>query len=82
MATTYNEGLKPTLDHLEVKNRESIAAWEERLWQRQLRSEFVDPRDEHGRQAFRRHVAMVSDLRQTARDLQRRSRRRHPADGC
>ena len=54
MANPYNEGYKPVLDHLDVKNRESITAWEERLWQRQQRSEFIDPRDEHGRQFFRR----------------------------
>ena len=56
MANPYNEGYKPVLDHLDVKNRESITAWEERLWQRQQRSEFIDPRDEHGRQFFRKHT--------------------------
>ena len=73
MATTYNEGFKAVLDHLDVKNRQSIAAWEERLWQRQLRMDFVDPRDEPGRQFFRKHSAMLSELRRTARKLQRQS---------
>jgi len=71
MATTYNEGFKAVLDHLDVKNRQSIAAWEERLWQRQLRMDFVDPRDEPGRQFYRRHSAMLSELRRTARKLQK-----------
>ena len=71
MATTYNEGFKAVLDHLDVKNRQSIAAWEERLWQRQLRMDFVDPRDETGRRFFRKHRAMLSELRQTARKLRK-----------
>jgi hypothetical protein len=75
MANPYNEGYKPVLDHLDVKNRESITAWEERLWQRQQRSEFIDPRDEHGRQFFRKHTSMLSELRKTAKRLQRHSAR-------
>ena len=71
MATQYNEGFKPILDHIDVKNRESVAAWEERMWQRQRRSEFVDPRDERGRQFFRRHVATLGELKRTAKRLQR-----------
>lgn len=74
MAITYNEGFKPVLDHIDLKNRESIAAWEERLWQRQLKDEFVDPRDEQGRKLFRKHVALVGELRQTARKLQEQAR--------
>lgn len=69
MATEHNEGFKPVLSHLDVKNRKSVAAWEERVWQRQRRSDFVDPRDEHGRQQFRKHAVQVGDLRQTARKL-------------
>lgn len=72
MASPFNEGFKPVLDHLDVKNRESVAAWEERMWQRQLRSDFVDPRDERGRQFFRKHSAMLGELRQTARKLQQK----------
>ena len=30
MADIFNEGFKPVLDHVDQKNRESIAAWEER----------------------------------------------------
>jgi len=70
MATTYNEGFKAVLDHIDVKNRQSIAEWEERLWQRQLRMDFVDPRDEQGRQFFRKHVAGLGELRRTAKKLQ------------
>lgn len=80
MANPYNEGYKPVLDHLDVKNRESITAWEERLWKRQQRSEFIDPRDEHGRQFFRKHTAMLRELRQTAKNLRRRSGKSDSAD--
>ena len=75
MASTYNEGLKPVLDHLDVKNRESVSAWEERLWQRQLTRKAVDPRDEQGRTFFRKHVATLSELRRTAEKLHKRKRR-------
>ena len=75
MATTYNEGLKPVLDHIDVKNRDSVAAWEERLWQRQLTRKSVDPRDERGRKFFRNHLASVSELRRTAEKLHKRKRR-------
>lgn len=75
MATTYNEGLKPVLDHLDVKNRDSVAAWEERLWQRQLTRKTVDPRDEQGRIFFRKHVASLGELRRTADKLHKKRRR-------
>lgn len=69
MANPYNDGFKPVLDHIDVKNRESTAECEERLWQRQRRMDFVDPRDEGGRKFFRKYVARVSDLRRTAQKL-------------
>ncbi|MBT8441302.1 MAG: hypothetical protein KJO76_02865 [Gammaproteobacteria bacterium] len=75
MANPYNEGFKPILDHLDVKNRESVSDWEERLWQRQRRMDFVDPRDESGRKFFRKYVAKVSDLRSTAKRLQANARK-------
>lgn len=70
MANPYNEGFKPVLNHLDVKNRESVSDWEERLWQSQRRMDFVDPRDEAGRKVFRKYAARVRDLRMTAKTLQ------------
>lgn len=49
MADPFNEGFKPILDHANVKNRATVSAWEQRLWQCQRRNKFIDPRDEHGR---------------------------------
>ncbi|MFW2404700.1 MAG: hypothetical protein ACN4GT_08025 [Gammaproteobacteria bacterium] len=75
MANPYNEGFKPVLDHIDVRNRESMADWEERLWQVQRRKDFVDPRDEAGRKFFRKYVARVRDLRRTAQKLKENARR-------
>jgi len=75
MANPYNEGFKPVLDHIDVKNRESIAEWEERLWQRQRHMGFVDPRDESGRKFFRKYVAKIRDLRITAKRLRESARK-------
>ena len=57
------------LDHIAYKNRQSLLDWEERLWQRRLRGEMVDPRDEHGRRQFRDQQQRITSLRGLARRL-------------
>ena len=73
MANPFNEGFKPVLDHLDVKNRESIADWEERLWQIHRRKDFIDPRDESGRVFFRKYLSRLGDLRRQAQKLKARA---------
>ena len=62
-------GLRKALDHIAYKNRQSLSDWEERLWQRQLRGELVDPRDEDGRRRFREHQRRIATLRGLAQEL-------------
>lgn len=57
------------LDHIAYKNRQSLIDWEERLWQRRLRGEMIDPRDEYGRRQFRDQQQRVATLRGLARRL-------------
>ena len=63
------EPVRKALDHIAYKNRRSLSDWEERLWQRQLRGELIDPRDEDGRRRFRRHQQQITALRAMAREL-------------
>ena len=64
----YGEPHKP-LDHVAYKNRQSLQDWEERLWQRQLRGELLDPRDEQGRRQFREQQQQIAGLRGLAKRL-------------
>ena len=57
------------LDHIAYKNRQSLVDWEERLWQRRLRGEMIDPRDETGRRQFRDQQQRVKGLRSLAERL-------------
>lgn len=57
------------LDHIAYKNRQSLSDWEERLWQRRLRGEMPDPRDEDGRRRFREHQRQIATLRGLAERL-------------
>ncbi len=65
---TYREPRKG-LDHIAYKNRQSVSDWEERLWQRRLRGELPDPRDENGRRQFRDQQQRIATLRGFARRL-------------
>ena len=69
MDDTLHGGLRKALDHIAYKNRCSLSDWEERLWQRQLRGELLDPRDEDGRRRFREHQRRIALLRTVAHDL-------------
>jgi hypothetical protein len=59
------------LDHIGYRNRQSRQEWEERLWQRRLRGELPDPRDENGRRQFRETQLRIAALRRTAQRLHR-----------
>lgn len=65
---TYREPRKG-LDHIAYKNRQSLSDWEERLWQRRLRGEMPDPRDEHGRRQFRDQQQQIATLRSLAQRM-------------
>ena len=60
---------RKALDFIAYKNRQSLSDWEERLWQRQLRGELLDPRDEEGRRRFRDHQQRIATLRGIAHDM-------------
>jgi len=57
------------LDHIGYRNRQSLLDWEERLWQRRLRGECIDPRDEYGRRQHRDQQQRIARLRGIARQL-------------
>ncbi len=68
---TYREPRKG-LDHIAYKNRQSLNDWEERLWQRRLRGEMPDPRDEQGRRQFRDQQQQIASLRSLAQRMHQR----------
>jgi len=71
MEASIDEGFFRPLDHVAYKNKQSMTAWAERLWQRQLKGSFLDPRDEDGRRMFRAHISRVNEIRQLAKKLHR-----------
>ncbi|MGI9331483.1 MAG: hypothetical protein ACR2QB_12305 [Gammaproteobacteria bacterium] len=62
-------GFGQVLDHIAYKNRQSLADWEQRLWQYRSCGELVDPRDEEGRRRFRSHEQRIARLRGLAQEL-------------
>ena len=69
MDDTHYEDPRKGLDHIAYRNRQSLIDWEERLWQRRLRGECIDPRDESGRRQFRSQQQRIASLRGVARKL-------------
>jgi len=69
MDDVTNSEPRKGLDYIGYKNRQSLLDWEERLWQRRLRGEMVDPRDEHGRRQFRDQQLRIATLRSFARKM-------------
>ena len=72
MEASIDEGVFKPLDYVAYKNKLSITAWSERLWQRQLKGAFLDPRDEDGRRMFRQHIGKANELRQLAKKLHKK----------
>ncbi len=69
MDDVINSEPRKGLDYIGYKNRQSLLDWEERLWQRRLRGEMVDPRDEQGRRQFRDQQLRIATLRSLARKM-------------
>ena len=72
MEASIDEGYFKPLDYVAYKNKQSMTAWAERLWQRQLKGSFLDPRDEEGRRLFRKHVGRANELRALAKKLHKK----------